>query len=176
VSLRLNARQPTFDPDCFYAREFWRRASDIEAGHYSVVQHLRREEHLAAAAPLSSAPRPVRTAMLTLEPPAEHGPVVVGAAALLPDGGRLSVQVAGRAAVIVRRNGQLAAFDAACPHYGVGLADGAADVTTMYCPACGVGFDLATGCSASPSLTLRRVAVRERDGTILLDLDAPVSS
>jgi nitrite reductase/ring-hydroxylating ferredoxin subunit len=86
------------------------------------------------------------------------------------------VQVAGRAAVIVRRNGQLAAFDAACPHYGVNLADGAADATTMYCPACGVGFDLASGCSASPRLTLRRLAVSERDGTILLDLDAASSS
>jgi nitrite reductase/ring-hydroxylating ferredoxin subunit len=176
VSLRLNARQPTFDPDCFYAREFWRRASDIEAGRYSVVQHLKREEHLAGAAPRSSAPKPPPTTVLALEPPAEHGPVMVGAASLVPEGGRLSVQVAGRAAVIVRRNGQLAAFDAACPHYGVSVADGAADVTTTYCPACGVGFDLATGCSASPSLTLRRVAVRERDGTILLDLDAASSS
>ena len=97
-------------------------------------------------------------------------------ASLVPEGGRLPVQVAGRAAVIVRRNGQLAAFDAACPHYGVNLADGAADATTMYCPACGVGFDLASGCSASPRLTLRRLAVSERDGTILLDLEAASSS
>lgn len=101
---------------------------------------------------------------------------MVGAASLVPEGGRLPVQVAGRGAVIVRRNGQLAAFDAACPHYGVSLADGAADDTTMFCPACGVGFDLASGCSASPSLTLRRLSVRERDDTILLDLDAAGSS
>jgi nitrite reductase/ring-hydroxylating ferredoxin subunit len=176
VSLRLNARQPTFDPGCFYAREFWRRASDIEAGRHSVVLHLKREEHLAAPAAPSFAPRPPRTAPLTLEPPIDGGALMVGAASLVPEGGRLPVQVAGRGAVIVRRNGQLAAFDAACPHYGVSLADGAADDTTMFCPACGVGFDLASGCSASPSLTLRRLSVRERDDTILLDLDAAGSS
>jgi nitrite reductase/ring-hydroxylating ferredoxin subunit len=176
VSLRLNARQPTFDPDCFYAREFWRRASDIEAGRYSVVQHLQREHHLAEAVSPSSAARPPRTTMLALEPPVEGGTVVVGAASLVPEGGRLAVHAGGRAAVIVRRNGRLAAFDAACPHYGVSLADGAADDTTMYCPACGVGFELASGCSASPSLTLRRLGVSEREGMILLDLEAASSS
>lgn len=172
VSLRLNARQPTFDPDCFYAREFWRRASDIEAGRYSVVEHFKREHHLADVEPPSSAPKPPRTMVLALEPPTTPGPVVVGAASLVSEGGRLSVQVANRTALIVRRNGNLAAFDAACPHYGVCLADGAADRTTTYCPGCGVGFDLSSGCSASPSLTLRRLAVCERDGAILLDLDA----
>jgi len=169
VSLRLNARQPTFDPDCFYAREFWRRASDIEAGDYSAVYHLKREAHLASAAPPSAAPRPRRTTLLALQPPDAGGSVLVGDASSVPEGGRLSVQWAGRAAVIVRRNGQLTAFDAACPHYGACLADGAADQGTMYCPACGVGFDVSSGCSATPSLTLRRLAVRESEGTILLD-------
>jgi nitrite reductase/ring-hydroxylating ferredoxin subunit len=31
----------------------------------------------------------------------------------------------------LRRNGQLAAFDAACPHYGVNLADGAAEAVRI---------------------------------------------
>jgi nitrite reductase/ring-hydroxylating ferredoxin subunit len=176
VSLRLNVRQPTFDPNCFYAREFWRQASDIEAGRYSVVHHFKREQHLAAAAPPSTAPRPPRTAILTVEPPAGQGSLEVGAASLVSEGGRLAVQVAGRTVVILRRNGQLMAFDAACPHYGISLADGAADDTTMFCPGCGVGFDLASGCSASQSLTLRQLAVGERDGTILLDLGAVAGS
>jgi nitrite reductase/ring-hydroxylating ferredoxin subunit len=171
VSLRLNARQPTFDPDCFYAREFWRTAADIEAGRYSEVHHLQREAHLSASPP-SSAPKAQRTWMLGLEASADGQPVRIGDASVVPEGGRLSVQVGSRAAIIVRRDGQLAAFDAACPHYGACLADGAADRHTMYCPACGVGFDLATGCSATPSLTLRRLGVRECEGTILLDLDA----
>src|SRR4029450_11063352 len=39
VSMRLNASRPLFDPGCFYAREFWRRAADIEAGVARVL-HL----------------------------------------------------------------------------------------------------------------------------------------
>ena len=47
-------------------------------------------------------------------------------------------------------------------------ADGAIADGQVYCPGCGVGFSLATGCSGTPSLTLGRWQVEAADDEILL--------
>ena len=172
VSLRLNARRPVFDPDCFYAREFWHAAADIAAGRLDTVLHLKREDHLAAA---TTAPALApRTALATVQaqPDAAGRFVTVGPSALVGEGERIVVVLPGRRVLLSRRDGALFALDAACPHYGLDLADGGARGATVYCPGCAVGFDLATGRSASPSLALTTFAVREDGGTIVLDLSA----
>jgi nitrite reductase/ring-hydroxylating ferredoxin subunit len=154
VSMRLNASQPTFDPDCFYAREFWRSARDIEAGRYTNVLHLKREDHLAATA------GPAENGAQAPEPPiALPAKVVAGLATIaleapLADGQRVVAVLPDRKLLIVKRDGALSAVDAACPHYGVDLAYGGQMNEKVFCPACAVAFDLRDGCSASGSLSL----------------------
>jgi len=171
VSMRLNASRPLFDPGCFYAREFWRRAADIEAGVDSVL-HLPREENLGPPVPARAAAAPAR--------------LPVAAGVVDPSGGvirapldgtgaapRVIVEADGRRVMVLRTPGGLRAYDAACPHYGLDLADGGMDAAHTYCPGCALAFDLDTGRSACPSLTLAAHDVREQDGVLLIG--TPVS-
>jgi nitrite reductase/ring-hydroxylating ferredoxin subunit len=169
VSLRLNAHKPAFDPDCFYAREFWRRASDIEAGEFDDVLHLQREANLAdRTTARQAAPRVVPT---VVDVPVAEGSrfVAIGPSSLVREGQRIVAALPDQRVMLGRRSGALFAVDANCPHYGLDLADGGARGTTVYCPGCAVGFDVITGRSAAPSLALTTFTVRERGGTIVLD-------
>ena len=169
LSMRLNANTPRFDPACFYAREFWRRATAIESGAFGEVLHLKREENLAppsAPLPLPPAPRP--PAIVVATPPLDLGPAVIGPSALVPEGQRIVVELAQERVMIVRVAGALRAFPSACPHYGVDLSDGAIDDTALYCPGCGVAFDLGSGRCRSGALALRPIAVSEDGGRIRL--------
>jgi nitrite reductase/ring-hydroxylating ferredoxin subunit len=176
LSMRLNARSPQFDPACFYAREFWRRASAIEAGAFGEVLHLKREDHLAARpAPLPVQPAPRRPPITLAGPLSPLEPIAIGPSTLVADGERIVVDLpepsatnARCAIMIVRAGGVLRAFPTACPHYGVDLSDGAVDDTAIYCPGCGVAFDLRSGESGSKALTLRQLNVSEHDGHIRL--------
>ncbi|MBV8580707.1 MAG: phytanoyl-CoA dioxygenase family protein [Candidatus Eremiobacteraeota bacterium] len=168
VSLRLNERRPAFDPDCFYAREFWRRASDVVAGR-STVLHLKREEHLAARAPAPARP-PAAAPTVTVAPGDDATAVALGPASLLAEGERFTAAMGDRRVLVLRTPSGVHAFDAACPHYGIDLSDGGAQGETLACPGCAVGFDVRTGGSASPCLTLTTYPVREADGTLYLDL------
>lgn len=164
VSMRLNAAEPTFDPVCFYAREFWRRAADIECGRDEVL-HLRREDHLAT------------TVAAPADPP-EGLPVVAGVAdpasgvlraALderLAKARRAVLEAPGRRVILARVGDGWRAYDAACPYNGIDLADGACDDDRMYCPGCAVDFDLRTGRSDCPTLALRAFEVWEADGAV----------
>jgi nitrite reductase/ring-hydroxylating ferredoxin subunit len=168
ISLRLNPRKPTFDPDCFYAREFWRRASDIESSRYMDVLHLKREDNLAAPGPAPASDCPLRETAIEVRADPQAPRIAVGASSLVGEGMRLAASVSGQKVLILRIGGRLRAIDASCPHYGVDLADGAADRTTIFCPACAISFDLISGKSLAPSLTLRMVAVEEEHGVIFL--------
>jgi nitrite reductase/ring-hydroxylating ferredoxin subunit len=176
VSLRLNAGKPTFDPACFYAREFWRRASDIEAQRYGAVLHLKREENLAMVAPLpETAPRSTALKIaIRAEPSARQ--VVLGESSLVQQGSRITVDVQEYRVLVFRIRGELRAVNAACPHYGVDLTDGAADEGKIFCPACGVSFDILSGVSLVPSLTLQTFDVREDNGHIVINLPPPNTS
>jgi nitrite reductase/ring-hydroxylating ferredoxin subunit len=167
LSMRLNANKPQFDPACFYAREFWRRATAIEHGAFGEVLHLKREENLAVPpAPLPIQPTP-RPPAIVASTPAE-GPIVIGPSSLVPNGQRIVVELERQSVVITRVRGVLRAFASACPHYGVDLSDGAVDDTAIYCPGCGVAFDLGSGQCSSKSLTLQQIVVNEDDGQIRL--------
>ncbi len=170
VSLRLNAGRPTFAPEAFYAREFWRSSKAIEAGDLESVEHVRREDNLGPATPQPPAPSPARAVVRSPAP--ASGPVAVAASADLPEGGRLVVELEGRRLMVTRQDGRLAALDSSCPHYGVDLMDGGARDGRLHCPACAVAFDLSTGRSACGSLTLALIPIWEADGSILLDATA----
>ncbi|MEP7305137.1 MAG: Rieske 2Fe-2S domain-containing protein [Acidobacteriota bacterium] len=169
LSIRLNIKEPRFDPACFYAREFWRRASAIEANAFGEVLHLKREDHLApprVSSPIRPPPRPHATVAVT---PSSVAAVMIGPSALVPDGQRLVAELTDQRVLIVRAGGVLHAFPTACPHNGVDLSDGAIDGIALYCPGCGVAFDLGSGRCRSKSLRLRPIGVREEGGHILLN-------
>jgi nitrite reductase/ring-hydroxylating ferredoxin subunit len=166
VSLRLNPSKPKFDPACFYAREFWRRASDIESGKDDVL-HLPRENNFQAPHHLKP-----------ITPPASL-PVIFGwfdhstgiVHALLNDAPaatqRLIVDAGQHRFMVVRTTEGLKAYSAACPHYGIDLADGGSDENAAYCPACAIAFDLKTGRSACGTFVLQSFEVCEDDDRAL---------
>lgn len=172
ISMRLNASRPTFDPACFYSREFWRRAADIEQGHDEVL-HLRREDNFGAPvtpAPVQTPPTvPVIAGTLDQAAGLIHGQLP----ATLPDTGRVIVDAAPYRIMLVRTGDGTRAYDAACPHYGVDLADGGCDADKVYCPACAISFDLQTGKSSCPSLTLQSYDVRQDETGVHIGV-APV--
>jgi nitrite reductase/ring-hydroxylating ferredoxin subunit len=165
VSMRLNRSRPVFDPGCFYAREFWRRAADIEAGVDRVV-HLPREENLGPPVPAS--PRAAAAALPAVRAVADRGDGVLRAALdpACASAPRVIVEAPGQRLMVVRTRAGLRAYDAACPHYGVDLADGGAAGDRVYCPGCALEFDVTTGRSACASFTLRAYDVREEGGVL----------
>ncbi|MDB5611423.1 MAG: hypothetical protein JWP25_8323 [Bradyrhizobium sp.] len=168
VSMRLNAVEPVFDPECFYAREFWRKASDIESGHFDRVLHLRREDHLAPRDPVTTIVTPKLPRRLSLQRGGEQSTVSVGPSSSVGEGEKIVAELTDCRVLISRNAGKLYACSNQCPHYGVSLTDGAIDGKTIYCPACAVSFDLESGRSACPSLSIERFSVEEIDGSILL--------
>jgi len=155
VSMRLNASRPKFDPSCFYAREFWRRSSDIRAGRDEIL-HLRRVAGVNAPTPdivkgVFDATSGVLSGTIDPRAPASQRLVI--------EGGPFRV-------IVVKTPDGLKAYDARCPHYGLDLSDGGRDEAKLYCPACAIGFDVRTGHSATPSLVLHGLAVREHGDKI----------
>lgn len=166
VSLRLNASKPKFDPACFYAREFWRRASDIETGKDEVL-HVRREDNFESSVHLKPIVQPASLPELAGRFDQESGIVH----AILNDEAvamqRLIVNAGPHRIIAVRTREGLKAYSAACPHYGIDLADGGSDETTTYCPACAIGFDLETGRSACGTFILRSYEVWGFEGEVM---------
>ena len=169
VSLRLNADSPTFDPATFYAREFWRMASNIEAGDMRTVAHIKREENLGPLRAPVTAPT-ARHRVVDLSHDIWSGSLAVAPSISLAEGERLVMATAERRVMLMRRGGALTAFDASCPHYGVDLMDGGDLSGRLYCPACAVSFNLDTGRSACESLSLTMHQARDQDGMIVLEL------
>ena len=167
ISMRLNASKPTFDPGCFYAREFWRRSSDIDAGNFDRVMHFKREDNLGPPSLVPGAPR----AIGEIAPSTDEGHAVF-LSSMIQDGDRLIANVAGQRILLARVNGTVHAVDAACPHYGLDLIDGGCAGNRIYCPGCAVGFNLESGRSGSDDLVLKTFPVQETNGTIVLQLSA----
>ncbi len=167
VSLRLNARRPTFSPTCFYARELWQSSDDVEAGRTDAVQLLRREENLGPPPPPFPEPPPRASAVCPATRAGEW--CRVGASESLPPGAKVLVERGEERVVVARTpSGGLRAFAAACPHLGVSLMDGFHDDSVVHCPTHAVDFTLADGRSRCPTLSLETFDVREEEGTILL--------
>ena len=79
---------------------------------------------------------------------------------------RVIVDTPDQHVMVVRTRAGLRAYDAACPHYGLDLADGGAAGDRVYCPGCALAFDLTTGRSACASFSLRAHDVREENGVL----------
>ena len=77
-----------------------------------------------------------------------------------------------RIAVFRNRQGQMFATQASCPHRDGPLFDGLRGGCTLICPLHGMRFDLTTGRSADPKLSLETYPVRlDEQGRVLVELD-----
>lgn len=165
VSMRLNAAKPVFDPGCFYAREFWRRAGDIEAGVDEIL-HLKREDNLGEGYKSDPAVW------------AEQRPGIVGmeedgvVKATLPghfDAELFTVKTNCRSLLVKKSGKQIDVFDNQCPHYGVELSDGGSQDNHIYCPACALKFDLRNGSSSSDLFRLKKYPAELLGETLIIN-------
>lgn len=167
ASTRINARVPSFDPTCFYAREFWHAAGDLEAGEFEAIVRFPRAEHLAPPPTRPDRTAPVATVVATSP---NGGWIDVAGVDELPQDAKLVV--AGEDGepqwLLCRTRNGVRAIGPRCPHVGSSLADGFHDDEHLYCPAHAVRFDLRDGSSPSPLLCLATAEVRERRGRIEL--------
>jgi 3-phenylpropionate/trans-cinnamate dioxygenase ferredoxin subunit len=96
----------------------------------------------------------------------------------LPEVGAVAVELGGRPVAIVRdEDGAVHAVDDTCSHANVSLAEGEVDGCTLECWLHGSRFDLRTGKPTSLP-AIRPIAVypvRIEDGTVLVDVDAPLT-
>ena len=112
VSLRLNAREPRFDPECFYAREFGLSGRATSEAGADTVLHLRRDDHLAPAPPRATTAPSGRCIPETLPvTPRDDGTVPLDAARVAGVGDRVVLDAAGRRVAVVRTAGGVVAFD-----------------------------------------------------------------
>jgi nitrite reductase/ring-hydroxylating ferredoxin subunit len=163
VSMRLNSAKPKFDPGCFYAREFWRRSTDVLAGNFESIVHLKREDNLGHAL-TENFRKPDRHNVMEFR----SGQTTFVKNALFDRADRVVIEGKDAKILLVRHGGEIHAVEAQCPHYGVDLVDGGCDGTRIYCPACAVGFDLTTGASQCAELSLAVYDVRESGGDIVI--------
>lgn len=167
ITMRLDASKPAFAPECFYAFEFWRRAADIETNKDEIL-HFPREDNLAA--PAAEKPSQPRRSLPIIQGTLDTASQSIRAvfAKEIVSKKRIIVEAPPYRVMVVRTEAGLEAYDAFCPHYGIDLGDGESDDNRTYCPACGVGFDIHTGRSSCPSLSLRRYELWEADGAVLI--------
>jgi nitrite reductase/ring-hydroxylating ferredoxin subunit len=162
LSTRINAQRPTFDPACFYAREFWHSSTDLAAGRFEDVIRFPRAEHLEAPADkmsVRSRPCPRVSLGVALE---GAGWVDVCAAAEVPAGARLAVDFTDGSLLLVGTTRGVRAIGAHCPHLGTDLADGFHDDSSIHCPAHAMRYDLDSGVSACSLLRLPTARVEAR--------------
>ncbi|HWV05713.1 MAG TPA: Rieske 2Fe-2S domain-containing protein [Ralstonia sp.] len=98
--------------------------------------------------------------------------VIVASAGELSAVDRKLVFVNGRSIVLFNVEGRLHAIDNSCPHNGASLASGRLVGNVLQCPAHGLRFDLATGCTpGSGGLCLKTYPVQETDGHVVIQLE-----
>jgi nitrite reductase/ring-hydroxylating ferredoxin subunit len=162
LSCRINPSAPKFDPDCFYAREFWHSSEDIRQGRMDVIRQFRREENFEER-PVRQVQTPVaRTEHAALATTAAgDGWETLPLASLAPEADRHLLQLSNGHRVILLQDGESwKAVQANCHHLDIDLMDGHCEKGGIYCPAHGVAFKLSSGQSASPLLRLRTYELR----------------
>jgi nitrite reductase/ring-hydroxylating ferredoxin subunit len=168
LSTRLNASRPTFDPNCFYAREFWHSSTNLEADRYDQILRFPRADNLRSdadpiPAPIETHPPATRikSSGVGWQPVCESTRVGAGQKAVLRSEGHDDI-------LLMRGERSLHAVQSRCAHLDIGLADGFHDDEKIWCPVHAVAFSLEDGRSSCPALTLRTYAVREEQGTVWL--------
>lgn len=161
LSARINPERPRFDPNCFYAREFWHSSADVETGRFDAIRQFHREENFEDAAS-----RPIETPVERLNYMpircilGDDGRDRVEAAALAVRNGKALIELSdGQRVVLLSKDGGWRGVQERCGHLDVSLMDGHYCGGQIYCPAHGVTFDIASGCSSTKLLKLRTFQV-----------------
>lgn len=98
--------------------------------------------------------------------------VPVGAVDEIAPGQRKLAFVDGRLVILFNVDGTIRAVDDSCPHNGASLASGKLEGNMLRCPAHGLRFNLATGCTPGENpLCLKTFPVREVDGKLFVILE-----
>ena len=167
LSTRINARKPTFDPSCFYAREFWHSSTDLEQKKYDQVVRFERAKNLNPEPEQITLARPTKLSeVVVTEEPTEGEWIRICPSKHISARAKLRVQLGGHSLMLARGDQRLFATQSQCAHLDISLLDGFHDDTTVYCPAHALGFSLESGASLCPSLTLRTYLVKEQDDWI----------
>ena len=87
-----------------------------------------------------------------------------------PGEGRTFVVGDTQVAVFRLRDGSLHATQAACPHAGGPLADGQTDLDVLVCPLHLYAYRWSDGASTSGAAPIRTYPVRERDGSLVVEV------
>lgn len=101
---------------------------------------------------------------------AAPGRLLVARAEVLADG-RAVVDAGDREIVVLEVDGELHAFDNACPHQGNPLVDGEVLGDTLECVYHGWRFDLATGACLAGDEAARRYPAEVVNGELRIRLD-----
>jgi 3-phenylpropionate/trans-cinnamate dioxygenase ferredoxin subunit len=95
--------------------------------------------------------------------------IPVGSCDELAPGKRKLTFVDGRLVILFNIDGAIHAVDDSCPHNGASLASGQLEGNLLRCPAHGLRFNVATGCTPGENpLCLKTFPVREADGKLFL--------
>lgn len=87
----------------------------------------------------------------------------------VPDGGCLSVELAGRSLVLVREGREVHALEDRCPHAGAPLSQGFVEGGTITCSWHGWTFEVASGRSADmEDLAVASFPVRVEGGQVFV--------
>jgi nitrite reductase (NADH) small subunit len=87
-----------------------------------------------------------------------------------PGEGRTFVVAGIQVAVFRLRDGSLHATQAMCPHAGGPLADGLTDVNVLVCPLHQYAYRWSDGASTSGAAPITTYPVRERDGSLVVEV------
>lgn len=171
LSSRLNPRAPRFDPNCFYAREFWHSSRNIEANSYDRVIHFPRADNLDYDTDWGAGPGDVvEPDVITLQGTvSSDGWLEVCPSARICSGTKALVRPNTSPDVLLMRGKErVYAVQAQCPHLNIALADGFHNDESIWCPAHAVAFSLQSGRSSCESLSLKTYEVREEQETVWL--------
>ncbi|MGL4542216.1 MAG: Rieske 2Fe-2S domain-containing protein, partial [Polymorphobacter sp.] len=170
LTMRINPGVPRFNDNAPFNAEHWYASPDLAQRNFSSIAlfpaNTYHGEPSVGQVPVPADPH-TRHLVLTTAP-AATGETVLGASSLLPDGDKLAIDAPGLRLLLVRSVDGLRAYDRRCPHRLVDIADGHHDTEQIFCPGHGIAFNLSDGKSKCDAFKLRRYAVTERDGQLIL--------
>ncbi|QIL73222.1 Rieske 2Fe-2S domain-containing protein [Diaphorobacter sp. HDW4B] len=171
LSARINPRQPRFNPNCFYAREFWHSSTDLEAGRTDAIRQFARAEHFEASEKVPAEQPAERRNLLTLKAElTRNGQDCRLDLSHIPESAEriLVLTPQGQRVLLLRSDPHWQAVQEVCPHLDISLADGHFDGKNIHCPAHGVSFRTNDGKSACKLLKLQTWKTTEEDGWLHL--------
>lgn len=178
LTTRINPHEPRFNDDAPFNFEHWYSSVDLERREFGRIRLFAANRHRGDPSMRSTAGAiDSRTRRLTLPAavPKEEE-VVLCASDALGDGEMLAVDAPNLKLLLVRTPAGVRGYDRRCPHRGIDVADGYHDAEQLFCPGHGVAFALADGTSKCPAFRLRAFDVIERQGRIVLRVQATSSA